>query len=321
MNKDSVEFVKKCDKCQRFANIPRQPAQELTPIQSPWPFAQWGIDLVGPLPLARGQNKFGVVAIDYFTKWVEAEALTTITEQKMVNFLWKNIVCRFGIPRVVITDNGKQFEGKQFNELCSNLQINHHFSSPEHPQANGQVEVTNRSLLKILKTKLEKAKGLWAEELPSILWAYRTTERVSTGQTPFSLTFGAEAVIPVEIGLPSPRTQQYDPETNNEALAISLDLLEEKRLQSAVKMASYQQQMRQYHSSRVRARDFSPGELVLKKVNQSTRVAQDGKLGPNWEGPYEVTGSTRKGTYRLKQLDGKELPHPWHVEHLRKYYV
>ena len=73
------------------------------------------------MPLGRGQNKFAAVAIDYFTKWVEAEALTTITEQKMVNFLWKNIVCCFSILRVVITDNGKQFEGKQFNELCSNL--------------------------------------------------------------------------------------------------------------------------------------------------------------------------------------------------------
>ena len=104
---------------------------------------------MGPLPLGRGQNKFAVVAIDYFTKWVKAEALATITMQKMTNFLWRNIVCRFRIPKVVITDNGKQFEGKQFNDMCSNLQISHHYSSLEHPQANGQVEVTNRSLLKL----------------------------------------------------------------------------------------------------------------------------------------------------------------------------
>ena len=86
-------------------------------------------------------------------------------------------------------------------------------------------------------------------------------------------------------------------------------------------MASYQQQMRQYHDSRVRQRNFKPGELVLKKVNQSTRMAQDGKLGPNWESPYEIISSTRKGTYRLKGPNGKELSHPWHTEHLRKYYV
>ena len=103
------------------------------------------------------------------------------------------------------------------------------------------MEVTNRSLL---KTKLEKAKGLWVDELPNILWAYRIIERVSTGQTPFSLTFSSEAVIPVEIGLPSPRTTQYGPEANNEALNLDMDLLEEKRLQAAMRVASYQQRMR-----------------------------------------------------------------------------
>ncbi|GFZ01910.1 hypothetical protein Acr_15g0005190 [Actinidia rufa] len=299
----------------------RQPPQKLTPIQSPWPFAQWGIDIVGPLPLGKGQTKFAVVAVDYFTKWAEAEAVATITEQKMKNFLWKNIICRFGIPRVIITDNAKQFKGGQFEELCSELQISHHFSSPEHPQANGQVEVTNRTLFNILKTKLEKSKGLWAEELPNILWAYRTTERTATGHTPFSLTFGAEAVIPVEIGLHSPRVGHYEPEANNEALEISLDLLEEKRLEAAMEMAAYQQKMRQYHDTRVKPRTFEMGDLVLKKVNQSTRKPSDGKLGPNWEGPYRVRGFSRKGTYWLTGLDNKDLPNPWHAEHLRKYYV
>ena len=141
------------------------------------------------------------MGIDYFTKWVEAEALATITEKNMQIFVWRCIVCRFGIPRVLVSNNGKQFDNDSFWDFCSQLGIGNHYSSPTHPQANGQVEVTNQSLLKIIKTRLEGAKGIWPEELPSILWAYRTTARTPTGETPFRLMYGSEAVIPAEVGL------------------------------------------------------------------------------------------------------------------------
>jgi hypothetical protein len=159
--------------------------------------------------------KFLVVGIDYFTKWVEAEPLTTITEKNIKGFVWKAIICRFEIPRVFISDNGRQFDNSHFREFCEELGICNHYSFPGHPQANGQVEVTNRSLLKIIKTLLERAKGLWPKKLPNVLWAYRTTARTPTGETPFRLTFGTEAVIPVEIGLTSWRTNNHDEDSNN----------------------------------------------------------------------------------------------------------
>ena len=141
----------------------------MTTITSSWPFAQWGIDIVSPLPLSKGQVKFLLVAIDYFTKWVEAEALTIITEAKIQNFVWKNIIYRFGIPLMIISDNGRQFDSQGFRDFCSGLGINNQFSSPRHPQANGQTEVTNRTLLRIIKTKLDDAKGPRPDELPNIL--------------------------------------------------------------------------------------------------------------------------------------------------------
>ena len=103
----AVEIVKRCDKCQRYGNVQRLPVDRLTTIASLWPFAQWGIDIVGPLPQGKGQVKFLLVAIDYFTKWVEAEALTTITEARIQSFVWKNIICKFRIPLVIISDNGR----------------------------------------------------------------------------------------------------------------------------------------------------------------------------------------------------------------------
>ena len=123
MQVDAVELVKKCDKCQCFRNVQRLPAEWLTTITSPWPFTQWGIDIVDPLPLGKGQVKFLLVTIDYFTKWVEAKALTTITEAKIRNCVWKNIICRFGIPMTVISDNGWQFDNQGFMDFCSNLGI------------------------------------------------------------------------------------------------------------------------------------------------------------------------------------------------------
>ena len=113
--------------------------------------------------------RFLLVAIDYFTKWVEAEALATITEAKVQNFVGKNIVCKFGIPKMIISENGQQFDSHRFRTFCTNLGIKNKYSSPGHPQANGQTEVTNWTLLKIIKTRLVGAKGAWPEELPSVL--------------------------------------------------------------------------------------------------------------------------------------------------------
>ena len=220
MQKDAEAYVKTCDKCQKFSNIIRQPTEELTTMTTPWPFAQWGLDIMGPFPTALRQLKFLVVGIDYFTKWVEAEALATITKKNVRSFVWKCIVCRFGIPRVLVLDNEKQFDNDSFQDFCSQLGIRNHYSSPAHPQANGQVEVTNRSLLKIIKTRLNEAKGIWPKEFPSILWAYRTTTRTPTGETPFRLTYGSEAVIPAEVGLTSYRVHNHDESKNDEAIRL-----------------------------------------------------------------------------------------------------
>ena len=164
----------------------------MTAITSPWPFAQWEIDIMRPLPQGKRQIKFLLVAIDYFTKWVEAEGLATIIEAKVQSFVCKNIVCRFEIPQTIISNNGRQFDNQGFKSFYSSLGIKNKYSSPRHPQANWQTKVTNQTLLKIIKARLVGAKGAWPEELPIILWAYRTTARTFTGETPFNLTYGIE---------------------------------------------------------------------------------------------------------------------------------
>ncbi|XP_041001619.1 uncharacterized protein K02A2.6-like [Juglans microcarpa x Juglans regia] len=153
-HKDAYEFARKCLKCQKNAPIPLCPPEKFTFVTAPWPFAQWGLDLIGPLPAGKGGAKYVVVAVDYFTKWVEAEALATITAWAITNFLWKSIICSFGIPQSLISDNGRQFDCSHYREWCSELKIKAKYSSSGHPQANGQVEATNKTLLNILKKKL-----------------------------------------------------------------------------------------------------------------------------------------------------------------------
>lgn len=225
--KDSKTVVKNCDKDQQHTNIQHQPAQNMTPVSAPRPFDQWGIDIVGPFPLGKGQVKFLVVAIDYFTKCVEAQPLVSITEEQIWRFVWTSVVCRFEIPRVIISNNGRQFDNRHFKQFCEELGIRQPFSSPVYPQANGQVEVTNRTIITMLKTKLDNKKGAWAEEVPKVLWAYRTTARTPTEETPFSLTYGVEAMIPVEKGIHTYRVSSYDPEKNDHERRTNLDLLEE----------------------------------------------------------------------------------------------
>ena len=206
-------------------------------MTTPWPFAQWGLDIMGPFPTVLRQLKFLVVGIDYFTKWVEAKPLATIMEKSIRTFVWRNIICRFGILRVLVSNNGKQFDNSTFRNFCSELGIKNHYSSPAHLQANRQVEVTNRTLLKIIKTWLEGAKRIWPDELPSVLWVYWTTARTPTGETPFRLTYGADAVIPAEIGLTSYRVQSYTEDKNEETMRLQLDLVDEARAMAKQRLA------------------------------------------------------------------------------------
>ena len=133
MQKEVQEYVRKCDQCQRYALNIHQPGGVLNPLSSPWPFAQWWLDIVGPFPKAIGNKKHLLVGTDYFTKWVEAEPLANIRDVDVKKFIWRNIVTRFGTPRTLVSDNGLQFDSNAFREYCSELGIKNRYSTPAYP--------------------------------------------------------------------------------------------------------------------------------------------------------------------------------------------
>uniref|UniRef100_A0A2N9I2W1 Uncharacterized protein n=1 Tax=Fagus sylvatica TaxID=28930 RepID=A0A2N9I2W1_FAGSY len=278
MQKDAVDYVRKCDKCQRFSHSLHQPAGELQPLVSPL-----AICTVGHGPGSE-------------------------------------------YPRTIISDNGTQFTSKPFTskpftKYCSELGIKNVYSSPGISlRVMDKPKASNKTVLDGIKKRLEDAKGRWVEELPNVLWTFRTTPRRSTGETPFSLAYGSEAVIPLEIGLPTLRTSEWEPTRNDLAQSQALDLLEERREQAMIRLASYQQQLKKGYNKNIRPRSFQQGDLVLRKVLGNTKNPTDGKLGPNWEGPYRVRFVTGTGAYHLEDLNSLPLPRPWNVSNLRKYF-
>ncbi|GJX33472.1 reverse transcriptase domain-containing protein [Tanacetum coccineum] len=178
-----------------------------------------GIDIARPFLKGPGKVKFLMVAIDYFTKWIEAKPVATITGNQIKKFMWDNIVCRFRLPGEIIADNGK--------------------------------ERANRNLGEGIKARLDARSKNWMEELPHVLWAHRTMIKSSNGDTPFSLTYEMEAVIPAEIGMPTLRIAEVDLVQNNEALEINLDLLEERREEAAIREAKSKAKMEKYYNSKV----------------------------------------------------------------------
>ncbi|KAL0420396.1 UNVERIFIED_CONTAM: putative enzymatic polyprotein [Sesamum latifolium] len=199
------------------ANCLHNPAAFMKTLESPCPFDMWGMDIVEKLPRAVEQKEYLIVAVDYFTKWVEAEPLAKISEKEVIKFIWQNIICRLGIPRVLITDDGMHFQGGKLKSWLEELKIKQFFTSINNPQANGQAEVTNRIILQQLKTRSWNAKGDWVHELLGVLWAYHTTPRQSTQETPFNLEYGTKAMLPAEIGEETWRIKSYDSTRNSKS--------------------------------------------------------------------------------------------------------
>ncbi|XP_022014370.1 uncharacterized protein LOC110913858 [Helianthus annuus] len=201
MHESAVKELQQCDECQKHMSISLRAKNEMIPVTDAWPFQKWGVDIVGPFPRSSGSAQYLLVAVDYFTKWVEARPFMVISGYNVTRFFWEQIVCRFGLPLYIVSDNAKQIAENPFKWWCESLKINQVFSSVAHPQGNGQVEQINRRIVDGIKRRLGYEGKGWANELPNILWAYRTLHMTSNEETSFSPTYGTEAMIPAEIGL------------------------------------------------------------------------------------------------------------------------
>ena len=187
MVKDSMDYAKRCQACQFHANYIHQPPEPLHPTITSWPFDAWGLDLVGPLPKSSMGYQYILAATDYFSKWAEAAAYREVKRETVATFIRTNIIYRYGVPRCIITDNGKQFD---MSKLCAQFDFKQHHSSAYYAPANGLAEAFNKTLCNLLKKVANRSKKDWPEKIGEALWAYRTTFRTPTQATPYSLVYG-----------------------------------------------------------------------------------------------------------------------------------
>nr|CAE76039.1 B1292H11.25 [Oryza sativa Japonica Group] len=253
---------RRCEACQFHSKHTKLPAQALQTIPLTWPFSCWGLDILGPFPRGQGGYRFLFVAIDKFTKWIEATPTGKIKADNAIKFI-KGIFCRYGLPHRIITDNGPQFINVDLQDYCIGLGVKIYFASVSHPQSNGQ---------------------MWVEELPSVLWAMHTTPTTSNKETPFFLVYGSEAMVPTELRHQSTRVQKYSDEEQEEQRSDDVNLLEEHRERIAVRAASYQQALRRYHEKRIRAR-HGAGEQQRPRVSpprspQLVAAIEAGRFAP-----------------------------------------
>lgn len=166
MEKDCISYANRCHKCQIYADKTHVPANPLHVLSSPWPFSMWGLDVIGPIePKASNGHHFILVAIDYFTKWVEATSYSSVTSKVIVQFLKKDIVCRYGVPERIIIDNGMNFNSKMVKDFCDRFKISNHNSTPYRLKMNGAIEAANKNIKKIVGKMTENYKD-WHKKLP-----------------------------------------------------------------------------------------------------------------------------------------------------------
>ena len=206
--------------------------------------------------------KYLIVVNEYFTKWIEAEPVAQITAHKVQHFvLEEHCVSLWRAQAAGI----RQWNPVRLPTVEKPVRRGRHQASvriSQTPQTNGQVESANRVLLRGLKRRLEKAKGVWAEEVPRIVWAYHTTPQSSTMETPFSLVYGSDAMIPVEIHESSPRYQNFVVEESNEERRVNLDLLDEAREEARIKAEAVKRRVERQYSSKVKPRHFQEGSPI-----------------------------------------------------------
>ncbi|GKV44680.1 hypothetical protein SLEP1_g51842 [Rubroshorea leprosula] len=249
----------------------------------------WGLHLLSPFMKGVGGVTHLIVGVDYFTKWVEAWPLSSLTSKKVEDFVFNSITCRYGIPNQIVADNGTQFNYSSFKDFCSSYGIKLQFTSMYHPESNGM--------------------------------AYRTTSRTAIGETPYHLAFATKAVIPIEIGVPNFRVTYFDEEQNGQLLQENLDLLDEVREEARLRTLVYKQKLVNFYNKRVQPQTFKVGDFVFRKAGLTGFETRFGKLTPNWGGSYTVAEVPHPGAYILLDTEGKRVPRIWNVNNLKKFYL
>jgi hypothetical protein len=222
------------------------------------------------------------------------------------------------VLKAITVDNGTQFDSEAFREFCDQIGTKIHFASVRHPESNGLVERANGIIMTGIMKLIFNQPRESGHELIKVVWSHNTTVSRSTGFTSFKLLFGDEAITPEEAKAGSIRIVASVEGEDEADYSVEKDAIEGIRLQAVENINKYQAETIKWRDRKVRLKNIKPGHLVLRRVANPETV---GKLQLKWEEPFLIVSSSRPGSYRLKDMDGNDIPRSWNADELRRYYV
>ena len=284
------------------------------------PFDRWGIDIKGPLPGTVTGMRYIIMAIDYFTKWPEARVTDNIRAPTVARFLFEDVICRYGVPKGIQTDNGKSFNCQLLQELTDRFGIRFDTSIPYHPESNGLVERFNRTLGTALSKFVQEEDRTWDRYVQSVLFAYRTTVQSSTRFSPFRLCYGLNGRLPIDLEWGTDQTDpnKDTPKTILDRAAQILCKLEPDRMAATRNLKMAQAKQKKFHDRHSKPIKFAKDDKVF--VWLSERVGRhDYKLKPKWAGPLKIEKVLPHSTFLLRWLNNTPYHRPVHGNQLKLY--
>jgi hypothetical protein len=250
--------------------------------------------------------------------------MKSVTSKDVVNFIKEHVIHRFGIPQTITTDGGSVFIFEEFRKFTADVGIKLIGSSPYYAQANGQAEVSNQSLIKLIKRKIDEHPRRWHEVLSEVLWAHCISCHGATKTSPYHLMYGQEVMLPWEITAVS-RCVEFQNDLTVEQYATlmnnNIEDLTELRLWSLEKIRENKAMVAHAYNRKLKLKEFQVRDLVWEAVLPSGGKDEAyGKWSPNWHGPYRIDQVLPGNAYMHEKLDGVKFPVAVNGQHLKKYF-